>query len=161
MYVVIFFDYENLLLYILLWSMSLFKEYLIQNTNLKTKYPGLYSISLIILSIINTCIIIYFLNNIYVELIAPFIRKLFNVLKMASSSNNNNNNSNSSGGTPGNTPNEPKKPETEFFLRKNNTVGTRKKKNSSSKQIELEKEIGNMDLTEQEKKYIQDIKINE
>ena len=98
--------------------MSLFKEYLIQNTNLKTKYPGLYSISLNILSIINTCIIIYFLNNIYVELIAPFISKLFNVLKMASSSNSNNNNSNSSGGTPGNTPNEPKNLKLSFFYEK-------------------------------------------
>lgn len=76
-------DNSNLIIFTLLLFNVLFKEYLVKNTWIKINYPRLHNILLNTTSLVNTCLILYFLDNILVKIIMPFMLKLWNsILKM-------------------------------------------------------------------------------
>lgn len=115
----------NILLYTVLLLNVLFKQYLLKQVGIKINYPILYKVVLDISSLVNTCLIFYFLDSIWVKLVGPFIEKLHYTLKMTGNQNNDNNESGSDK-TPGESPKEPKDPsDSEYYINKN---GKKRKK---------------------------------
>jgi len=85
LYVVFYYTNFNLILYSLLILNVLLKKHLIKDTWLKENFPILYRVLLDISSLINTIFIFYFLDLIFINLIKPFLFKVWNgILKMAS-----------------------------------------------------------------------------
>jgi len=83
--VIFYYSNINFILYSLLILNALLKKHLIKYTWLKENYPILYTVLLDISSLINTIFIFYFLDFIFINLIKPFLLKVWNgILKMAS-----------------------------------------------------------------------------
>jgi len=83
--VVFYYSNFNLILYSLLILNALLKKHLIKDTWLKENFPILYRTLLDISSLINTIIIFYFLDLVFINLIKPFLLKVWHgILKMAS-----------------------------------------------------------------------------
>jgi len=126
----------NLTIFTLLLLNSFVKEYLTKDTWIKINYPILHTIILDISSLVNTCLILYFLGSIWVKLVVPFIEKLLHILKMAGNENNNNNQPGSDK-TPGKNPQGPENPSySEYYINKNG----KKAKRSYKKEAEDERE---------------------
>jgi hypothetical protein len=84
LYVVFNFSYFNLILYSLLILNAFLKKHLIKDKWLKENFPNFYIFLLDISSLINTIFIFYFLDLIFINLIKPFLLKVWNgILKMA------------------------------------------------------------------------------
>lgn len=76
--------------YLILLSFSVFKCYLEYNTSIINSYPKLYKILLKLNSVIITGLILYFMDCIWIEVIIPFVKYIWNILKMESNNNNGN-----------------------------------------------------------------------
>lgn len=103
LYVLYDLNNSNLIIFTLLLLNSLVKEYLTKDTWIKINYPILHLIILDISSLVNTCLILYFIDSIWLKLVVPFIEKLVDILKMAGNENKDNNESGSDK-TPGKDP---------------------------------------------------------
>jgi len=96
----------NLTLFTLLLLNTFLKEYLTKNTWIEANYPILYKMLLDITSLVNSCLIFYFLDCILIKIIMPFLLKVWNfVLKMTGESGKNTNNSGSGNNHPEGSPN--------------------------------------------------------
>jgi hypothetical protein len=85
LYFVFNFSIFNLILYSLLTFNVWLKKHLIKDTWLKENFQILYRVLLDISSLINTIFIFYFLDLIFINLIKPFLLKVWSgILKMAS-----------------------------------------------------------------------------
>ena len=135
----------NILLFTVLLLNVLFKQYLIKEVWIKRNYPILYRVLLDISSLVNTCLIFYFLDSIWVKLVVPFIEKLLHILKMTGNESDYNHPSGSDK-TPGKSPKEPKDPpDSEYYINKNGkkvkryykkrTEEQKKRKNEQAKEI--------------------------
>ena len=90
LYVVFYYSNLHLILYSLLILNAFLKKHIIKDIWLKDNFPILYRILLDISSFINTIIIFYFLDLIFINIIKPYLLKVWNgILKMASSNKGN------------------------------------------------------------------------
>lgn len=55
---------------------------------MRSNYPILYRFLLDISSLVSTCLILYFLDSIFLKLVVPFIEKLIHILKMTGNDSN-------------------------------------------------------------------------
>lgn len=76
LYVVFYYSHSNIILYVLLLVNALLKKHLIKDTWLKENFPTFYKTLLDISSLINTMVIFYFLDLIFIYIIKPCLLKL-------------------------------------------------------------------------------------
>jgi hypothetical protein len=82
-YVLFDLSYSNIILFMLLLLNTWFKQFLTENLWIKINCPILYRIILDISSLMTTILIFFFLDCIFINIIKPFIFKLWNgLLKM-------------------------------------------------------------------------------
>lgn len=85
LYVVFNYSNFNLILYSLLILNGLLKKHFIKDTWVKENFPISYRVLLDIFALINTIILFFFLDLIFINLIKPFLLEVWNgILKMAS-----------------------------------------------------------------------------
>lgn len=82
--------HDGFQLYFILWSFSIFKYYLENNTWIMYNYPKLYNTLLELNSLIITGLILYFLGCMWIEVFRPLAKYLRHILKMESNNNNGN-----------------------------------------------------------------------
>jgi len=137
--------YSNILLFAVLLLSVLFKEHLIKEVWIRSNYPILYRVLLDISTLINTLLICYFLDLIFINTIKPFILKLWNgLLKMTGNEDNHNNASGSDADkTPGESPQEPKNnSDSEYYVNNKGKRVKRRKLSEQQKKKKNERERG-------------------
>ena len=132
---------SDISIFILLLSNGLFKQFLEKNTWIKHQFPVLYTIFIEISTIINICLILYFLDSTLTNIVIPAIKKLLGyIIKMTGEQGSRNSkSSNNSGGDNGDPSGDPGDPGKDNRNPLDNSQ--KKEKNKEKKVILTEKEL--------------------